>query len=335
MAIDLHKNATGPDLHVPGYVQTSDPGAVGAGMLWLKPIGASPYTKFEKYVRNGDNTAWLEEAWDSVTGTPTTLVGYGITDALQAMSVNAQTGTTYTLVLGDANNYVRCTNAGAITLTVPPNSAVAFPVGTAVRVEQGGAGAVTITPGVGVTVSGTPLATTAQYQALTLTKIATDTWVVAGSGGDPAMGGDLTGTASNAQLAAGAVGVTELATSPKTFAVVFEFGDELTVPTVNTRAGGARFPVACTITRADIAGDASGSAVVDVLKAGVPAGGAAPTYTTIAAAAKPTLSSAGSAADTTLTGWTTSVAAGERLKANLDSVTTCKKITVTLTCVRS
>lgn len=41
-------------------------------------------------------------------------------------------------------------------------------------------------------------------------------WTNAGGGGDPAMGGDLTGTASNAQLAAGVVGVTELASNAVT-----------------------------------------------------------------------------------------------------------------------
>jgi hypothetical protein len=43
------------------------------------------------------------------------------------------------------------------------------------------------------------------------------TWVAqSGGGGDPAVGGDLSGTASNAQIVAGAVGATELATNAVT-----------------------------------------------------------------------------------------------------------------------
>ena len=41
--------------------------------------------------------------------------------------MNPQTGTSYTLVLADAAKIVECANAAAITLTVPPNSSVAFP----------------------------------------------------------------------------------------------------------------------------------------------------------------------------------------------------------------
>ena len=36
-------------------------------------------------------------------------------------AINAQTGTTYTLVAGDLNDLVTLSNAGAITLTVPPS----------------------------------------------------------------------------------------------------------------------------------------------------------------------------------------------------------------------
>ena len=41
-----------------------------------------------------------------------------------------QTGTAYTLVLADAFKLVAMNNAAANTLTVPPNSSVAFPIGT-------------------------------------------------------------------------------------------------------------------------------------------------------------------------------------------------------------
>lgn len=99
--------------------------------------------------------------------------------------VNAQTGTSYTLVLTDAGKQVTMTNASASTLTVPPNSSVAFDVGVRIVVIQLGAGAVTLTAGAGVTIStqATSLVM-AQYQVATLIKQATNTWIanLGGSG---------------------------------------------------------------------------------------------------------------------------------------------------------
>ena len=99
--------------------------------------------------------------------------------------VNAQTGTSYTLVLTDAGKQVTMNNASASTLTVPPNSSVAFDVGVRIQIIQLGAGAVTLTAGAGVTISSlsTSLAL-GQYQVATLIKQATNTWIanLGGSG---------------------------------------------------------------------------------------------------------------------------------------------------------
>ena len=96
---------------------------------------------------------------------------------------NAQTGTTYTLVLTDVAKVVSLTNAASITLTVPENSSVAFPVGTQILLYQGGAGQVTISPAGSVTVrsQGTKLKITAQYGVAGLLKVATDEWVAFGN----------------------------------------------------------------------------------------------------------------------------------------------------------
>lgn len=95
---------------------------------------------------------------------------------------NAQTGTAYTLVLTDAFKLVTMANAAANTLTVPPNSAVAFPVGTRIDVGQDGAGKTTIAAGAGVTVR-TPetLKMRKQWAKATLIKRATNTWDVEGN----------------------------------------------------------------------------------------------------------------------------------------------------------
>jgi hypothetical protein len=98
-------------------------------------------------------------------------------------AVNAQTGTTYTLVIGDEYlDGVRQTNAAANTITIPPNADVAFPVGsTKIFIIQGGAGATTIAAGAGVTLNApasAPLAIGEIHGSRVCQKTATDTWLI-------------------------------------------------------------------------------------------------------------------------------------------------------------
>lgn len=96
-------------------------------------------------------------------------------------SINAQTGTTYTFVIGDRLKVVTLNNTSAITLTIPPNSSVAFAVGTSIDIIQLGAGQVTVAGGSGVVVHSTPtLKLRAKYSVGSCLKIATDTWIFMG-----------------------------------------------------------------------------------------------------------------------------------------------------------
>jgi hypothetical protein len=94
-------------------------------------------------------------------------------------------------------------------------------------------------------------------------------------------------------------------------------------------AGDLEIPFACTITGATLLADQSGSVVVDIWKdtyANYP-----PTNAdSITASAPPTIATAEKSQDTTLTGWTTSIAAGDTLRFNVDSVTTITRLTVAL-----
>lgn len=99
------------------------------------------------------------------------------------VAINAQSGTTYTLVLADAGKLVTLTNGSAITLTVPTNASAAYPVGTVIVLAQLGTGLVTVEGDAGVTINGaTPgdddLA--GQWATASLTKLATDTWLLSG-----------------------------------------------------------------------------------------------------------------------------------------------------------
>ena len=79
--------------------------------------------------------------------------------------------------------YLRTLAFTAVTLTVPPNSSVAFTIGTEIDVIQGGAGQVTFAEGAGVTINsaGGLLALSAQFSGGTLKKVATDVWDLVGS----------------------------------------------------------------------------------------------------------------------------------------------------------
>lgn len=120
---------------------------------------------------------------DDPSGSPTAkqITALNARNYFQVSVSSAQTAS-YTLVIGDAGKTVTMTVAGANNLTVPPNSSVAFPVGTIIGVEQLGAGQTTIVAGAGVTVNsrGALLNIAGQYGAVSLRKTATDVWLLAG-----------------------------------------------------------------------------------------------------------------------------------------------------------
>lgn len=140
----------------------------------------------------GTTTLTLPAATDTLVGKATTdtltnktltspiLNTPTINDARQNLTLNAQTGTTYTLVLTDNGRLVTLNNAAAITVTVPLNSSVAFATGAIVNLQQIGAGQVTVAGASGVTVNGTGTKTRAQWSAASLIKTATDTWTLVG-----------------------------------------------------------------------------------------------------------------------------------------------------------
>ena len=102
-------------------------------------------------------------------------------NVISQVTINTQTGTTYTTVLTDQSKLVTLNNASAITLTIPANSSVAYPVGTKIDFAQLGAGQVTFAGAGGVTVNGTPtLKLRDRYSAATCIKIATDSWLLVG-----------------------------------------------------------------------------------------------------------------------------------------------------------
>ena len=103
-------------------------------------------------------------------------------------TVNAQTGTTYVTVLGDADNIITLNNAAAISATIPTNASVAYAVGTQLNFAWiTGAGQPTIsavTPGTTTIISTGATSASPKLRVVnsvaTALKIATDQWLVTG-----------------------------------------------------------------------------------------------------------------------------------------------------------
>lgn len=98
------------------------------------------------------------------------------------LTTDARTGTSETLVLGNAGQRVTMDNGSANTLTVPPNASVALPINCQILVEQLGTGTTTIAAGGGVTIRSRDslLALAGRYAVVVLIKDATDTWTLTG-----------------------------------------------------------------------------------------------------------------------------------------------------------
>ena len=117
----------------------------------------------------------------TINGTQT-LTNKTFTGSKFRMTINEQTDS-YTLVLTDESKLVDMNKGTANTLTVPPNSSVAFAVGTRILIRQKGAGQTTLTAGGGVTINSSDAALKIykQYGVAVLIKIATDTWNAEGN----------------------------------------------------------------------------------------------------------------------------------------------------------
>jgi hypothetical protein len=103
--------------------------------------------------------------------------------ATAMIAIRASTAASTTAVLADDGKLVTMSNASANTFTVPPNSSVAFGIGTQINIAQLGAGQTTLVAGAGVTINsaGTKLKLKAQYAVATVVKTGTDEWFAVGN----------------------------------------------------------------------------------------------------------------------------------------------------------
>lgn len=141
------------------------PGADGAD--GVDGAGTPPDGGYGEVLVSGSGTVW-------------TLVDSAVYGRIQP-HVNIAT-TSYTLSASDAGLLLRFTASGAITVTVPQDSAVTWPVGIYCDIQQAGAGQVTVVAGSGATlhVSGLTAKSRDQWSRLGLQKEAADTWSLFG-----------------------------------------------------------------------------------------------------------------------------------------------------------
>jgi len=136
------------------------------------------------------SSANLASAVTDETGSGALVFGTNptLTSPLINMGINAQTGTTYTPVLGDNGKLVTLNNASAITVSIPTNASVAYPTGAQISfawitgagqptIQAASSGTTTI-----LSTGGTSTAPKLRVANSTATcvKIATDTWIVMG-----------------------------------------------------------------------------------------------------------------------------------------------------------
>jgi hypothetical protein len=133
--------------------------------------GATPNIEVSSIVVKTTDTAVVTE----------TMLATGVARSGFRSTLNAQTGTSYTLVLTDLAKLVTLSNTSAITLTIPLESSVAFLIGDRIDILQTNTGQVTIVGAAGVTVNATPgLKLRSRWSSATLVKLDTNSWVIIG-----------------------------------------------------------------------------------------------------------------------------------------------------------
>jgi hypothetical protein len=148
---------------------------------------------FSNFAVSGQTTVAADTKTDTLTlvaGTNITLTTDATTDTITIAAsgggtsystVRTQSGTTYTLALTDAGDYIQTTSTTAVTITVPPQSSVTWAADTEIYFEQNNTGQIAILAGTGVTVNTSEtLKSFARYSVLALKRVAENVWTLTG-----------------------------------------------------------------------------------------------------------------------------------------------------------
>ena len=132
------------------------------------------------------------KAWyfgNGLEGTPIAPNGYATLDsdtkvtASQASSEIITITASETLALSYAGRFININSTSAVNITIPPNSSVAFPIGTEIEFYRANTGATKFIAGSGVTIHSVDSAVNidSQYGCAAIKKIGTDEWVLNGN----------------------------------------------------------------------------------------------------------------------------------------------------------
>ena len=288
------------------------------------------------------------QAWSTITSTPTTLSGYGITDAANAIHYHAGTditsGTVDPARLGSGTSITTKFLRGDSTwqtISGGGDALVASNLDQFADVTQTAGQTLAITSSTtlsGGTHSGTNTgdnATNSQYSGLVSN--ATHTGDVTGATAltiktDVALAGNPTTTTQTATDNSTRIATTAFVKT----AIPAQFQIAIDTTTTGFKAPFYRVPYNCTITGWELVSGngVSGSVVLDLWKDTYP--NYEPTDgDSITGSALPTLTASNKAQSTTLTGWTTTLSEGDYIGANVDSRTTVTSVVLTLILTRS
>lgn len=185
----------GPVVNAPIKFQNTEPSSPATGDIWVDADGS-----LDSLIYNAGDFATQTALSDGLaakaplasptfTGTPAAPTAAAGTNTTQVATtafvqggyvnrplLGAGPNGNYTFALSDAGRIV--TSNATATFTVPPNSSVAFPLGTEIYAWQQGGGTITIAAGSGVTLYGLSMTTGGVHGHRRAIKVATDTWWV-------------------------------------------------------------------------------------------------------------------------------------------------------------
>ena len=146
------------------YVRIQAPASLAANVTYTLPTADG--TNGQLLSTNGTGTL----SWATSSG-----------GGASYSAVRTQSGTSYTLVLGDAGDYIQTTSITAVTITVPNQVTVTWAADTEIYFEQNNTGQITFVGASGVTInSSETLKTFARYSVVALKRVASDVWTLTG-----------------------------------------------------------------------------------------------------------------------------------------------------------
>ena len=152
---------------------------------WLP---ATNYNQSDVFNVEGSLHVALQALTSAATFDPTATDGlgnnlYGLLLRNPAVPVLTITGLSFTPDITYANSYVRCTNIGGCTITIPDDASVAFPINTEIHFRQADVGGVdfdALSPVHVNRVEGYLNLTACEGATVFIKKVAADTWDIGG-----------------------------------------------------------------------------------------------------------------------------------------------------------